>query len=373
MDITNLNPHILDLIPYVPGKPLEELKREFNLERVIKLGSNENPLPLPPHVCEAISREIPSLGLYPDTDSFALRKRLAEKLGVKPGQVTLGAGSSELIKLAVRAFLSPGGTVLTSEKTFLMYTCATLEQAGRQALIEVPMTRDHRYDMPALLERIDDTTRIVCITNPNNPTGTCLKRKELEAAIARIPERCLIILDNAYEEYVADPEDYLDGLKLSLERGNMLVLRTFSKIHALAGLRVGYGVAEEEVIGWLNRVRPPFHLTRISQAAALASLENDDFVNQSRQMNLENRPRLFRQLEALGVDPVPSEANFIMFFPKVPIDVLNQRLLRRGLIIRPLKAFGVPDAMRITVGLREENDEAINILTEELQSLRGEA
>jgi len=235
------------------------------------------------------------------------------------------------------------------------------------------MTPGHRYDMPAILERIDDTTRIVCITNPNNPTGTCLGRRELEEAIARIPERCLIILDNAYEEYVSDPGNYLDGIQLALERGNMLVLRTFSKIHALAGLRVGYGVAEEEVIGWLNRVRPPFHLTRVSQAAALASLENDDFVDRSRKMNLDNRPRLFEQLEELHLNPVPSEANFIMFFPQVPIDALNQRLLRRGLIIRPLKAFGVPEAMRITVGLREENDEAIRILSEELQSLRSMA
>jgi histidinol-phosphate aminotransferase len=351
-----INKTVLELRPYQPGKPLEEFKREFKIEKVIKLGSNENPFPLPQHVSDAITREISSLRLYPDTDSHFLRKRIAELNGVGLGNVIMGSGSVELIRMIVKTYLKPGEKVLTGVSTFPMFKVAAIENGGMQAIVEADMDEGYGFDLERLYRMADKKTKIIFIPNPNNPTGTMLSKIKLLDFIDSISKETIIVLDNAYQEYVSNPEDYVDGIELVLNRKNVIVLRTFSKIYALAGLRIGYGIANEESIGYLNRVKAPFNMTRVAQEAALASLENDDFKKQSLDLNNKNKEALFNQLNELGVNPVPSAANFILFFPGKDINEVNQSLLKEGVIIRPLQPFGVPNGMRVTVGFEEENN-----------------
>ena len=351
-----INPNVLDMVPYKPGKPIEELKREHNLERVVKLASNENPIGVPIHVTEAIKKEISLLNFYPENDCYYLRHRIADYNGTQADNVIVGAGSVELISLIARTFLLPGQTLLTSEKTFLMYKIAAVETGGKSAFIEAPMGDDYTIDLDALYRLTDDKTKIIFIANPNNPTGTMINKLEIMDFIGKVPEDKIIVLDNAYQEYVGSPEEYPDAIQEAINRKNVIVLRTFSKIYSLSGLRVGYGAAHREIISYLNRIKPPFNVTRLAQAAAMASLENDDFKHQSAALNLKNKEKLFIQLKEIGLRVIPSETNFLLFFPGIDTTELNQRLLKEGVIIRPLHAFGVPEAMRVTVGIAEDND-----------------
>lgn len=351
-----IDPNVLDMVPYKPGKPIEELQREHNLKRVVKLASNENPSGIPPHVAEAIKEEISNLNFYPENDSYYLRHCIADYNGIGADNVILGAGSVELISMIVRTFLLPGQTVLTSEKTFLMYKIAAVEKEGKSAIVEAPMGDDYTYDLDALFRLMDDKTKIIIIANPNNPTGTMVNKQETMDFIAKVPEDKIIVLDNAYQEYVSSPDEYPDAIEEAVNRKNVIVLRTFSKIYSLSGLRVGYGVSNPEILSYLNRVKPPFNVTRLAQAAAMASLENDDFKYHSMKLNLKNKEKLYRQLQEIGMQVIPSEANFLFFFPGIDTPELNQRLLKEGVIIRPLHAFGVPEAMRVTVGIEEDND-----------------
>ncbi|UCH95900.1 MAG: histidinol-phosphate transaminase [Candidatus Aminicenantes bacterium] len=363
-----INPNVLDMVPYKPGKPIEELQREYNLERVVKLASNENPSGVSPHVADAIKNEIPNLNFYPENDSYYLRHRIAEYNGIPAENVIVSAGSVELIRMIVSTFLHPGQTVLTSEKTFLMYKIAAIEKGGKNAFIEAPMRDDHTYDLDAIYRLVDDKTKIIFIANPNNPTGTMVNKQEVMDFIHKVPENKIIVFDNAYQEYVSNPDDYPDGIAEAVNRKNVIVLRTFSKIYSLSGLRVGYGVAHGETISYLNRVKPPFNVTRLAQAAAMASLENDDFKHQSAALNSKNKEKLFFHLKEIGLQVIPTETNFLFFFPGVDTVELNQRLLKEGVIIRPLHAFGVPEAMRVTVGLAEDN----NFFIEKLRKVLGE-
>jgi histidinol-phosphate aminotransferase len=356
-----INPNVLELTPYKPGKPVEEIQRTFNLEKVIKLASNENPLPIPPYVVEAINREVSRLNMYPCSDCYYLRNRIAEYNGISEKNIVVGAGSVELIRMIVKTFLNPwkGEKVLTSEKTFIMYKIATVEEGGKQAFVEAPMADDYRYDLERVYQLVDRKTKIIFIANPNNPTGTLLSKKELMDFIDKIPRDIIVVLDNAYQEYVtgaAGEEDYLDAVEMAVSRKNVIVLRTFSKIYALAGLRIGYAISNEAVISFLARVKVPFNVTRIAQAAALAALQDDDFKIKSAALNVKNRQELFRQLTQMGLKVVPSKANFLLFFPPADTAALNDRLLKEGVIIRPLQAFGVPDGMRVTVGSETDNE-----------------
>lgn len=366
-----LNPNILELMPYKAGKPVEEIRRKYNLERVVKLASNENPLPLPEHVTEAITREVVNGTQYPCSDSFYLKNQLAERNGVDVRNLVVGSGSVELIRMIARTFLKPGETVLTSEKTFIMYKIATTEVAGRNAYIEVPMGGDYRFDMDALYRKVDEKTRIIFITNPNNPTGTMVPGSEIAEFIEKVPEDKIIVLDNAYQEYLPDGTDYLDGIQYALNRENVIVLRTFSKIYGLASLRIGYGMSNERLIAYLSRVKAPFNVTRFSQAAASASLRDDEFMNRCARLTTTNREKLFRQLTELGLNPVPSVTNFILFFPGVHLIELNNRLMERGVIVRPLPAFGIPDGMRVSVGVEEDNDFFIETLARVMAEMKS--
>jgi histidinol-phosphate aminotransferase len=351
-----VNPNILQISPYIPGKPVEEIQREFNLEKVVKLASNENMLPIPENVRKAINDELSQIHYYPDSDNYYLRQRLAVINGLSPEEVIVGAGSVELIHMLIRTFLKSGEKVLTSEKTFSLYKIATTEFAGQGAFLETPMDENLCFDLEALARRIDEQTKIIFITNPNNPTGTFVHAAAIRQFIEKVPEDKIIVLDNAYQEYVDNPEDYVTGLDEIQAGKNVVVLRTFSKVFGLAGLRAGYALARPEIISILNRVKAPFNVTRIGQRAALASLENDDYKNRSVRLNRTNKAKLLSQLQGLGLRVIPSQTNFLLFFPPMNVGELNLRLLKEGVIIRPLAGFGIPNGMRVTVGLEEDNE-----------------
>lgn len=358
-----INPNVLELMSYKAGRPVEEIQRIYKIEKVIKLASNENPFPVPQHVADAIAREVANINAYPCSDSYYLREQIARYNGVKPENIVVGAGSVELIRMIAKTFLNreKGDKIMTADKTFVMYKIAAVEEGGKKAIVEIPLGADYSYDLDRMSQAVDKQTKVIFIANPNNPTGTLLSKKELRAFIDKIPEDIIIALDNAYQEYVTDAgddaaADYFDGIETAITRKNVIVLRTFSKIYALAGLRVGYAIAHEEVIAYLGRVKAPFNVTRLAQVAALASLQDNEFKHKSARVNAVNRERLFQQLTRLGLKVVPSKANFILFFPGTDTNDLNERLLKEGVIIRPLHGFGFPDGIRVTVGTQEEND-----------------
>lgn len=351
-----INANVLELTPYTPGTPIEKIFQENNLKKVVQLGSNENPLGAPPHVVEAIQKEITKFNCYPENDCFYLKECIAGYNDVHSENVIVGSGSVEIIRLILRTFLKPDQTVLSSEKTFPIYKIFTISINGKNAYIEAPLKDDLSYDLNAIYNRIDKKTKIIFITNPNNPTGTMLKKEDVLNFIYKVPEDKIIVLDNAYQEYVNHPEDYPDCIHEATDKKNLIILRTFSKIYSLAGLRVGYGIADSELITYLNRVRTPFNITRPAQVAAMTSLENDYFKRESIGINLRNKERLYHQLLKMGIRVIPSETNFLLFFPGVDTRELNQRLIQEGVFIRPLHGFGIPDGMRVTVGLSEDND-----------------
>jgi histidinol-phosphate aminotransferase len=313
-------------------------------------------LPIPENVRKAINDELSQIHYYPDSDNYYLRQRLAVINGLSPEEVIAGAGSVELIHMLIRTFLKSGEKVLTSEKTFSLYKIATTEFAGQGAFLETPMDENLCFDLEAMARRIDEQTKIIFITNPNNPTGTFVHAAAIRQFIEKVPEDKIIVLDNAYQEYVDNPEDYVTGLDEIQAGKNVVVLRTFSKVFGLAGLRVGYALARPEIISILNRVKAPFNVTRIGQRAALASLENDDYKNRSVRLNWTNKAKLLSQLQGLGLRVIPSQTNFLLFFPPMNVGELNLRLLKEGVIIRPLAGFGIPNGMRVTVGLEEDNE-----------------
>ena len=365
-----VNPHVLEITPYKPGKPVEDIQREFNLGKVVKLASNENLLPIPENVRMAIADELSQVHYYPDSDNFYLRRRIAEYNGVQMENVIVGAGSVEIIHMLIRTFLKPGEKVLTSEKTFSLYQITTTEIAGKAAFVEAPMDRELCFDLEAIAGMIDARTKIIFITNPNNPTGTFVHAEAVRAFINRVPEDRIVVLDNAYQEYVDDPKDYVSGLDEIGRKKNVIVLRTFSKVYGLAGLRIGYAMAKPEIIAILNRVKPPFNVTRVGQRAALASLENDSYKERSVRLNRTNKAKLSARLQELGLRVLPSQANFLLFFPEADIAELNLRLLKQGVIIRPTGGFGIPEAMRVTVGQEEENDFFVAALRRSLQGIK---
>ncbi|HNX97205.1 MAG TPA: histidinol-phosphate transaminase [Candidatus Aminicenantes bacterium] len=352
----SIHPFVNELTPYRAGRPVEEIQRQYGLTKVIKLASNENPRPLPESVRAAIRDELNNLNLYPDSDNFYLRERIAATLGVAPENIIVGAGSVELIRMIVGTFVCPGQEVLTSEKTFSFYRIATTERLGRDAYVEVPMDEQLRFDLAALERAVTDRTKVIFLTNPNNPTGTCWPREAVTKFIQRIPSDKIVVLDNAYQEYVDTPSDYPDGIAEALARPNVIVLRTFSKIYGLAGLRVGYAIAAPETIAQLGRMKAPFNVSRVGQRAALAALADTDYPAESARLNRIGRQYLFEKLTALGMRVIPSVTNFLLVYPPVSANRLCDALLCQGVIVRPMESFGIPEAFRVTVGLPEEND-----------------
>jgi histidinol-phosphate aminotransferase len=348
---------IRSLEPYVPGKPVEELERELHISNAIKLASNENPLGPSPMALEAMRAAAAGVNRYPDGSSFYLRQAIARFWNVPFEQTAVGSGSNDLIDILCRIHLGPGDEAVMSHPAFVMFAVAVHVAGGK--LIRVP-GRDLFHDPPAMLRAVTERTRLVYFSNPDNPTGTRVTRRELDTWFAHVPDHVLTILDEAYFEYVTDPE-YPDGLDYLRQGKRVAVLRTFSKVYALAGLRVGYGFFPPELAALVHRVRLPFNVTSVAQAAAKASLEDPGQVTRSRALNEEAKQRLFAELPPLGLTLTPTWANFVLArFPGSAVDAA-QKLERLGVIVRPLTSFGLsPEYARISSGTAPELDRLVD-------------
>ena len=352
------NEHILGIAPYEPGKPIEELERELMIHNPIKLASNENPLPPSDRVQKAIIAALSSLDRYPDGSGFYLRQALAKKHGVMPDQVVLGNGSNELIELLVRSFLRPGDEAVMPHPSFVVYPMIVQAAGGVRVMV---MLKDFRLDLDAMARAITPMTKIVFVANPNNPTATIVTRDEVEHFMSRVPERTIVVFDEAYIEFAMGP-DFPDTLSYVKQGRKLVVLRTFSKAASLAGLRVGYGIADADAVALMNRIRQPFNVNSLAQVAALAALDDEAHTLECVRMIEAGRHFLYDEFKRIGLQYVPSRANFILVDVGRNAADIYQKLLHQGVIVRPMTPFGLETALRITVGTPEENRTLVKAL-----------
>ncbi len=348
--------------PYSPGKPIEEVQRELGISQAIKLASNENPLGPSPKALEAIRQALPNLNRYPDSHCFYLVNRLAKHWGLPADRFLAGNGSDELITLAVRAFVEPGDEVVIAEPTFLIYRIAA---AIAGAKIKVVKSKQFRYDLARMRRAVGRRTKLIFIANPDNPTGTTVTRTEVEAFMEGLPGGAIVFFDEAYAELV-DAPDYPES-RLYLDRHPVIITRTFSKAYGLSGIRVGYGIAAPELIQAMQRVREPFNVNSLAQAAAVAALDDAEHLEATRRLLREQKPLLYRALEELGLTAIPSATNFILFHVGPRAQELAGSLLKRGIIVREMRAWDLPEYLRVTIGLPEENQAFIQALKEVLR------
>ena len=368
VDVCERSPsYVRAIAPYQPGKPISELAREIGLkeESIIKLASNENPLGASPKALAAMRAALDEVARYPDGSGFELRTALAKMYGVAVERIVLGNGSNDVLEMAAHAFLEPGASAVYSQHAFAVYPLAT--QATGAAGIEVP-ARDFGHDLDAMGRAVRGDTRVVFVANPNNPTGTWIAAARLHAFLRKLPAHVLLVLDEAYYEYL-DPGLRSDSLGWLEQFPNLVVSRTFSKAYGLAGLRVGFAFAHPQVAGLMDRVRQPFNVSNIAQAAAVAALADQEFVHKSRALNAQGMLTLTAGFKRLGLPWIPSYANFVSF--KVPNTAeVFQRLLRRGVIVRPIAGYGMPEHLRVTVGTGAENVRFLAELEAVLTDLR---
>jgi histidinol-phosphate aminotransferase len=352
------NTHILGIAPYEPGKPIEELEREYGVHDAIKLASNENPLPPSERVQRAIAGALGTLNRYPDGSGYYLRQALAKKHDFAQDQVFVGNGSNELIELAVRTFLKPGDEAIVPHPSFVVYPMIVQAAGGIRVMV---MLKDYRIDLEAMARAITPMTKMVFIANPNNPTATMVTADEVEAFMARVPDRTIVIFDEAYIEFAMGP-DFPDTMDYVKQGRKVIVLRTFSKAASLAGLRVGFGVADADAVALMNRIRQPFNVNALAQVAALAALEDESHVLECVRTIEAGRHYLYDEFNNLGVKYVPSRANFILVDVGRSASDIYQRLLKEGVIVRPMTPFGMESALRITVGTPQENRRLVKAL-----------
>jgi histidinol-phosphate aminotransferase len=354
-------PGVAGLQPYVPGKPLEDLAREYGIRDAIKLASNENPLGPSPKALGAIRAALPDLARYPEGGGVALKAALAARLGVAPAQLTLGNGSNEILELMARTFVTPADEVIFAEHAFAVYPIVT-QAAGARAVV-VP-ARDYGHDLPAMARAVTARTKLIFLANPNNPTGTWFGREALAEFLAAVPRRVPVVLDEAYCDFVADAA-YPNGVDFLAAHPNLVVTRTFSKAYGLAGLRIGFGVSSGSLAALLNRVRQPFNVNQPAQAAALAALDDAGHLRKTLDNNARGMAQLVAGFEALGLPYIPSAGNFVC----VEVGEAGrcyEALLRAGVIVRPVANYGLPRHLRVTVGLPEENARFLKALGETL-------
>jgi histidinol-phosphate aminotransferase len=366
MDLCEQSPsYIRAIAPYQPGKPISELAREMGLDekRIIKLASNENPLGVSPKAKAAIKKEIAGLGRYPDGNAFELKAALSRRYGVPQECIVVGNGSNELLEMAAGAFLEPGRSAVYSQHAFAVYPLATQARGARSIVVPA---KNYGHDLPAMLAAIAPETRVVFIANPNNPTGTFVPGRELEEFLARVPRDVAVVVDEAYTEYLP-PELRYDSIAWLKTHPNFILTRTFSKVYGLAGLRVGFGLMHPRVADLLNRVRQPFNVNSLALAAAVAALGDRKFVAKSHKMNRAGMARLERGFRKLGLESIPSVANFVSVcvprrngMPRA--GTVYESLLRQGVIVRPVAGYGMPDHLRVTVGTPKENEKFLKAL-----------
>jgi histidinol-phosphate aminotransferase len=361
MDLCELSPsYVRSIAPYQPGKPISELAREMGLEErgIVKLASNENPRGIGPRTRAAIEAAIGDIARYPDGNGFELKQALASRYHVDMGAIVLGNGSNDVLELTALAFLGPGRAAVFSQHCFAVYPLATQARGARSIVVPA---KKFGHDLEAMAKAIDDETYVVWIANPNNPTGTFVRHEEIEAFLKRVPERVLVVLDEAYNEYLP-AELRGDSVKLLKRHPNLVITRTFSKAYGLAGLRVGYALAHPSVADVMNRVRQPFNVNSIALTAARAALDDMEFVARSYAENLQGLRHLEEGSRALGLDYIPSHGNFLTIKVGKAGDIYK-RLLRRGVIVRPVGGgYGLPEHLRVTIGTAEENEKFLRAL-----------
>jgi len=339
--------------PYEPGKPIKEVQRELGLKQIVKLASNENPLGVSPLALKEMQRVLKDCFLYPEGGCHEVLHALAQDLKLPPEQIIFGNGSNEIIELVGRGFLSEGDEVISSESSFLVYPILTQASGGKY--VSVPMTSDYRYDLKALAEAVTPKTKIIFIANPNNPTGTYVRRREVERFLKRVPKRVVVCFDEAYFDFV-DAKDFPDILDLI--RGgstNVLLFRTFSKAYGLAGVRIGYACASAKLIGYLHKIRQPFNVNMVAQAAAKGAIQDKAFRKKTRDITFQGRKFLADTFDKLGLEHLPSQANFILVKVNQNGRELCKSFLKKGIIVRAMDAYGFDDWIRVTIGLPKQN------------------
>ncbi len=355
-------PGVQGLHPYLPGKPVEELERELGISDIVKLASNENPLGPGQQVLSAIEQASKELTRYPDSNGFELKQALCERFALSADQLTLGNGSNDVLDLVGRVFVQSGDEVIYSEYGFLVYALVA-QSMGAKAV--VTPARDWGHDLEAMAAAVTEKTRVIFIANPNNPTGTWVTESQLRNFMAQVPEHVIVVLDEAYTEYVGHV-DFPDGLRLLNEYQNLIVTRTFSKAYGLAALRIGFAAANASITDLMNRVRQPFNGNALALAAATAALSDEDYLARSVALNNEGMAQLESGLEALGLSWIPSVGNFITVDMKTDAMPIYQALLHEGVIVRPVANYGMPQHLRISIGLPEENQRCLDALNKVL-------
>jgi histidinol-phosphate aminotransferase len=351
--------------PYIPGKPIEEVQREYGLTDIIKLASNENPLGPSPKAVEAMKAACETVGLYPDGNCFKVRQAVAKHLGVDPDYLSFGAGSDELIREIGNTFLSDGDCVIQGDPTFSQYEGAATVNGCKCCNVS---NDGYNYDVESIISLIDEKTKLVFIANPNNPVGTIVTHDQVERILKALPERAILVLDEAYYEYIERP-DYPNALPWVKEGKNVILLRTFSKIYALAGVRLGYAIARPEIINLIERVRLPFNINSIAQAGAIAALADRDHVDTTKKLNAAGRKYFYTEFERMGLSYAPSETNFVWVNINAEAKKVFPELLKRGIIIRTGDPFGCPTHIRVTTGTAEQNARFITALREVLRTV----
>lgn len=358
--------YIRAIAPYQGGKPISEVAREFGLDeaKIVKLASNENPLGMPDSARKAMA-QVADAGRYPDGNGFELKAALTAKYGVPAEWITIGNGSNDILELAARAFVQTGQSVVYAEYSFAVYPLATQAVGARSLVVQA---KDYGHDLDAMLAAIEQDTRLIFVANPNNPTGTFIPGEQVEAFLERVPSHIVVVLDEAYTEFLSAEQQY-DSIAWVAKYPNLLVSRSMSKVYGLAGLRIGYGIAQAGITDLLNRIRQPFNVNAFAQAAAIAALADDDFVTRSAQMNADGYRQLTAAFDEMGLHYVPSSGNFVLV--KVGDDDgagarVNLALLKQGIIVRPVGNYGLPQWLRISIGLPAENAACIAALKKAL-------
>ncbi len=348
---------ILKLEPYIAGKPIEETKRQLGLKEVIKLASNENPLGSSPLAVAAVRKALNRINRYPDSQSFYLKRRLARYFNLKPSNFILGNGSDELIDVIIKTFVEPDENIVTADTTFLEYRI--IARSNGRRVIEVPL-KYYKYDLGAIRGRIDRKTKLVFIANPNNPTGTYVANYELKEFMDGLPQGLVVVLDEAYDTFI-DVQDFPNSLSHIRDK-NLIILKTFSKAYGLAGLRLGYATADAELVSYMERVRQPFNVNSLAQAAGAAALEDKKFLARVRKVVLEGKGFIYDNLAKLGLSYVPSVANFILIDIERDSRAFFRRMLNCGVIVRDMKQYGLNNFIRVTIGTKKENERFIKAL-----------
>lgn len=348
--------YVRAIAPYQGGKPIAEVAREFGLDeaKIVKLASNENPLGMPESARQAMVAAMGELGRYPDSNGYELKQAITAKYGVPAEWITLGNGSNDILELAAHAFVQPGQAVVYAQYSFAVYALATQAVGGRAKVVPA---KDHGHDLDAMLDAVNADTRLVFIANPNNPTGTFIAPGEIESFLRKVPAHVVVVLDEAYNEYLA-PELQYDSIAWVRQYPNLLVSRTLSKAYGLAGLRIGFGIAQPGITDLLNRIRQPFNVNSMAQAAAIAALNDHAFLSRSAQINAAGYRQLTQAFADMDLEYVPSYGNFVLFRAGSDDGAgarVNLELLKRGIIVRPVGNYGMPQWLRVSIGLPEEN------------------